>query len=379
MHRLQQVTYLNNKITMKNQGYLIFILLWIGSISISCEKEKTEYEQTWDGHDFIGFNDGLFIVHESSIGYYYPDSNKVFPDIYKHQNGKGIGSGIHSLNASAGMITVENDNKIEYIDFENFVTIGFNEINRPRDISYLGQYSLVSFGNNVSGGVAIVDVFNRELVRTIKTGHEAGKIYRDGKYFYVLSSGKNTTDSTISVLYTKDFNVPQTLDVFDTITIGIRPVDYVEISLNFDSQHRGLAILCMGNKDIPASVVIFDLDTRTVEENYYFDNPEFKPESMFWIGETWLGSRMLAVYANGKLYQAELTHPMYTSVLIDKNVCDLYRYDQTYLAVSRDTVNPISYLYKFDMLSLNLLDSLAIDGNARNIEGTIHGTGPAEW
>jgi hypothetical protein len=379
MYRLQQVTYLNNKTTMKKQGYLIFFLLWISSILISCEKEKTEYEQTWDGHDFIGFNEGLFIVHDNSVGYYYPDSSKEFPDIYKHQNGREIGSGIHSLKPSAGMITIEDENKIEYIDFENFVTIGFNEINRPRNIDYLGQYSLVSFGDNVSGGVAIVDVFNRKLVRTIITGNEAGKIYRDGKYFYVLSSGKNMTDSIISVLYTRDYNLSQILDVFDTITIGIRPVDYVEISLNYDSQHRGLAILCMGNKTNPPSVVIFDLVTQTVEEKYYFENPEFKPESMFWIGEPWLGSRTLAVYANGRLYRSELTNPMYTSVLIDKNVSDLYRYDQTYLAVSRDTVNRISYLYKFDLLSLLLLDSMAIDGNARKIEGTIHGTGPAEW
>jgi hypothetical protein len=364
---------------MKNQVYSITLLLLIVSVLCSCEKEKTEYEQTWDGHDFIGFNDGLFIVHENSIGYYYPDSNKVFPDIYKHQNGRPTGSGIHSLKPSAGMITVEDENRIVYIDFENFITIGFNEINRPRDIYYLGQYSLVSFGDNVSGGVAMVDVFNRKLVRTIKTSHEAGKIYRDGKYFYVLSSGKNMMDSIITVLYTKDYNLSQTLDVFDTITMGIRPVDYVEISLNFDSQHRGLAILCMGNKTIPASVVIFDLVTRTVDETYYFINPEFRPESMFWIGEPNSGKRTLAVYANGKLYQTELTNPMYTSVLIDRNVSDLYRYDQTYLAVSRDTINPISYLYKFDMLSLNLLDSLAIDGNAKKIEGTIHGTGPAEW
>ncbi len=95
---------------------------------------------------------------------------------------------------------------------------------------------------------------------------------------------------------------------------------------------------------------------------------------MFWLGEPYSGSRILAVYANGKLYQTELTNPMVTSVLIDKNVSDFYRYDQTYLAVSRDTVNPVSYLYKFDLQSLDLLDSIAIDGNAKKIEGTIHGS-----
>ncbi len=31
---------------------------------------------------------GLFIVHSSSIDYYYPDSDKIARDIYKIQNGQ---------------------------------------------------------------------------------------------------------------------------------------------------------------------------------------------------------------------------------------------------------------------------------------------------
>jgi hypothetical protein len=378
MHRLQQVTYLNNRTTMKKLGYLIFFPFCIGSILISCEKEKTEYEQTWDGHDFIGFNDGLFIVHDNSIGYFYPDSNKVFPDIYRHQNGMELGTGIHSLDLS-GMISIEKEDKIEFVDLENFISIESMEVRQPRNINFYGSYRLVSFGNINSGGLAIIDPFNRKLLQTVETGNEAGKIYLDVTTIYVFCDGKNENDSILCILKAEYSNSTLSLHKTDSIMVGPRPVDFVEISMNYDSQHKGLAILCMGNKTIPPSIVIFDLDTRTVEETYYFENPEFKPESIFWIGEPYSGSRILAVYASGRLYQTELTNPMHTSVLIDRNVSDLYRYKQTYLAVSRDTVNPISYLYKFDMLSLNLLDSLAIDGNARKIEGTIHGTGPAEW
>jgi hypothetical protein len=364
---------------MKHQIFTLCLFFGISTILVSCEKEKTEYEKTWDGHDFIGFNDGLFILHDNSIGYFNPDSNKVFPDIYGHQNAKGLGTGIHSLNPNAGMITVEDENKIEFVDLENFTSIESIEISRPRDIYNFGSYKLVSFGNRVSGGVALVDYINRELLQTVETGNVAGKIYSDGNNIYVFCDGKDENDSIISILKYEYSNFAVSLLKADSMVVGIRPVDFVEISLNYDSQHKGLAILCIGNKTVPASVVIFDLTTRKVQQTYHFDNPDFKPESMFWIGEPYMGSRILAVYANNKLYQTELTNPMKTLVLIDKNISDFYRYDQTYLTVSRDTVNPVSWLYKFDLQSLDLLDSIAIEGNARKIEGTIHSSSPAEW
>lgn len=359
---------------MKHQIFILFFSLIFSTILVSCEKEKTEYKQTWDGHDFIGFEDGLFIVHDNSVGYYYPDSNQVFPDIFAHQNGWGLGTGVYSLDANAGMITVEDENKIEFVDLENFISIESIEISRPRDISFFGSYRLVSFGNRVSGGVALVD-FNRVLMQTIRTGNEAGKIYVDANYCYVFCSGKDENDSIITILKSEFYNSVLSLHKVDSIAVGIRPVDFVEISLNFDSQHKGLAILCMGNQAVPASVVIFDPVIRKVIETYHFDKPDFKAESLSWIGEPYSGSRKLAVYSDGKLYQTELSDPMVTSLLIDKNVRDFYRYDQTYLAVSRDTINSVSYMYKFDVTTLDLLDSITIDGKAKGIEGPT----PSGW
>jgi hypothetical protein len=358
---------------MKHQIFIICLFMAVTAILGSCEKEKTEYEHTYDDFFFKGFANGLFILHSSSIDYYNPDSDKIARDIYKIQNGSGIGNDIHSFSPWwRGIITVEDENKVEFVDVKNFISTGSLEMDHPRNIYSLGEYGLITFGNNISGGVALIDVTNQALVMTIGTDNEAGQFYRDNYNFYIFCSGKNMNDSAVSVLYESDLNKPQTIHSIDTIVIGIRPVDFIEISLNFDSQHKGLAILCMGNQTVPASVVIFDLVTREVVETYHFDKPDFKPESVFWIGEPYSGSRILAVNANGKLYQTELTDPMVTSVLIDKNLSDFYRYDKTYLAVSRDTINPVSYMYKFDVTTLDLLDSIAIDGKAKGIEGSFH-------
>ncbi len=214
---------------------------------------------------------------------FIPIQTKYFRIFLHIKTDRGLGTGVNSLD-SYGIITIENENKIEFVDLENFISIESIEISRPRDIILFGSYRLVSFGNRVSGGVALVD-FNRNLMQTIPTGNEAGKIYVDANYCYVFCSGKDENDSIITILKSEFYNSVLSLHKVDSIVAGIKPVDFVEISLNFDSQHKGLAILCMGNKTVPASVVIFDLSTCKVQQTYHFDSPDFKPESMFWIGE----------------------------------------------------------------------------------------------
>jgi hypothetical protein len=133
----------------------------------SCEIEKTEYQTILDDVYFGGFRDGYLIVHNQSISYYSPEVNKVYPDIYTHQNGKPLGNGIHSfyvnLFSGPGLISLQKDNKIEFIDVVNFISEGFLEIEKPRDITeFDGQYCMVSFGNKSTGGIALVDLFEKK-------------------------------------------------------------------------------------------------------------------------------------------------------------------------------------------------------------------------
>lgn len=366
---------------MMPSKYPVAVMIFAMLLLAACEIEKTEYQPILNGIFFGGFRDGYFILHNQSISYYSPEVNKVFPDIYAYQNGKPLGNGIHSfyvdLFSTTGLISLQNDNKIEFIDVVNFISEGIREIEKPRDIFELrGRYCMVSFGEKKTGGIAVVDLVEKKIGQTCQTGIQAGKIYRSGNYLYVFSDGNLTNDSTIEKFYYQQ-NSPSSLYKLDSFSIGIRPVDFVEMTIPYDVySNAGLAILCKGNSNIPASIVLFDLVTEKVVSSYSFESTEIIPENLFWFPEylTWFPEnqsreKTLASYLNNKIYTLILNNPVEISILIDKNISYLIPSDDYYLAFSMDTVSPVSYLYRFDLFTFDLVDSVSINPKAIKLVG----------
>ena len=352
-------------IPSKYKLYIAFITILSAT---SCEFETTEYQSTLDPVSFRGFSNGYFILHRNSIDFYSCDGNKVFPNLYEHQNGLPPGNGIHSFDI--GLITCQEDNRIEFIETVNLLSEGVLEIDKPRNIFSLhGRYSMVSFGDPGTGGVAAVDLVEKKLAKIIHTEIEAGKIYRKDNYLYVFSDGNSRSDSTIIKCYFEQ-NSPSSLHKLEIFSIGIRPVDFVVMPINYeDYSHDGLAILCKGNETDPASIVLFDLVTEEATGSYQFISDIF-PENLFWfpIYHSWEiedpAKKVLASYVNNKLYSLKLNNPVEMSVLINRNVSDLILQDDYYLTVSRDTASTESYLYRFNRATLNLMDSISISPGA---------------
>jgi hypothetical protein len=346
----------------------LFISVFLSPIILSCEKETTDHFQTSDEPGFAGFNDGIFTIHENSIGYYFPDSNKVFPDLYRHQNDRGLGNGIHSFAPSynLGIISIEKENRLEFVDTKNFISTGSLELPEPRNI--MGYYYyLVSYGKRNSGGIAHIDPVNHKIIQTVTTEIEAGKLFIDNDNIYVFSSGKDDRDSVIVRLF--GFSTGD-IHRIDSMVIGSRPVDFVQITLPEAYNHKGLAILCMGKKNVSPSIVILDLITGKIRHTYQFKDPGLKPENIFWIGNYQdFHPPILASYANNKLYKLVLSDPIVSTVLINKNISSLNQTSKNFIAVSRDTIKPISYLYKIDFELLVVQDSIPIEPRAKKIEG----------
>ncbi len=340
-------------------------MLLISYITISCDNEDIKTCQVCDDEGFWGFSNGFFTVHENSIGYYDPDSNKVFPDLFRYQNGEGLGNGIHSFNNYTGLVTVEKENKLEFIDMKNFLSLGSLELNEPRNITFSFPM-LVSYGKRNSGGIALVDIQSRKIVKTVATDIEAGKLFVDNDFIYVFSSGNDERDSVIVRLY--GFYTGN-IHRIDSMVIGNRPVDFVEITLEEAHDHKGLAILCLGKKNVRPSIVILDLITGRIRNTYHFENPDLKPENIFRIVKPNSNGPILASYANNKLYKLILSEPIVSTVLINKNISSLTTTRFNFIAVSRDTIHPVSYLYKIDDELLVVQDSIPIEPRAKKIEG----------
>lgn len=352
---------------MKHIAYHIIGAIFLGLLVSGCEFEKTENHRYIDETWFQGFGRDYFVVHTNSISYYSPEVHQVYPNIFTHQNGRPPGGDI-SCFSRTGLMSFEKENNIEFIDIRNCTSIKTLEIENPRDIYFLkGQYCALSYGNNSEGGVAIVDLIDKSIASTVRTNNRAGEIYRKGDFLYVFSDGHSDQDSIIEKFYYAQNN-PSSLERIETFTIGIRPVDFVEMDIQGDkSVHNGLAILCKGDDSTPASIVLFDLIIEEVVARYPFDSNDVCPENLFRIQENNSDSKALVSNINGKLYNLKLETPVEMSVLVNKNISEPIPSNDYYLAVSLDTLALSSYLYRFDLETLDLVDSIAINPKATEI------------
>jgi len=147
----------------------VIIMLFINSVWN--RKDRIRKNSWW--YLFWRFGNDYFILHNNRSVIIHLKLNKVYPDIYAYQNGKILGNGIHSfhvdLYSGPGLISLQKDNKIEFIDVVNFISEGILEIEKPRDIFDLrGRYCMVSFGEKSTGGIAFSWFLWKENLKNIK-------------------------------------------------------------------------------------------------------------------------------------------------------------------------------------------------------------------
>jgi hypothetical protein len=395
--------------------FLKYCLLFISFIFIaSCEKEKTEYHQTYNHDIFKGFSAdrNYFILHDNSITYYNPDSNKVFHNLFEHQNGKKLGNSIHSFHPffynyveykNSGVFSLEDENKLVYIDLNNFVYDFEVEIESPRNIelvtgeSYVmrrenvlsfhphlhgssdHQSILVSAGSGRNGKLVVIIPYSNIINSEINTGNDPGKIYvHDYDYVYVFCNEKsNQRDSTIAKIHFDNYDASDFQKVED-IYIGINPVDFVEFAeYETGFYNPNLAILCKGDENTPASIVLFDLLLNKITDTYSFGDSDLKPERIInfrnysysdqYNPEVWF-------YANKKIYSANLSNLKQAEVLIDKDITELHHCFsnveiwESFLGVSNNSESANSYLYRFKhFYPYEVIDSIKIGEHAHKI------------
>ena len=382
-----------------------YCLLLISFFFISsCEKEKIEYHQTYNHNIYQGFSadKNYFILHDNSITYYNSDSNKVFNNLYEHQNGEKLGNSIHSFRSffynyveykNAGVFSLEDENKLVYIDLNNFVYDLEVEIESPRNIelvtgeSYVMAWEnvlptyphlhgssdyqsiLVSTGKGRSGKLIALIPYNNIISDEIDTGNEPGRIYVHDFVYVFSNENSNQHDSTIAKIhYDKDRATD--FQKVEDIYIGINPVDFDEFKeTQTGFYNQSLAILCKGDENTPPSIVLFDLVLNQIRGIHSFKDSELKPERIvnFNNPDVWF-------YANNRIYSANLNQLNQAEVLIDKNISELYdcisynEQKEFFIGVSNNSESSKSYLYRIETYyPFEVFDSIKINEHAHKI------------
>ncbi|KAA3651285.1 MAG: hypothetical protein DWP98_03220 [Bacteroidetes bacterium] len=124
---------------MRNKTWYI---LWLIVVS-SCVGTEPPIEQIVNHYDVIVLNEGNFRSGNASVNLYNSSSGEVLENVFQNNNqGRPLGDVAQSMiqHDGKGYIVVNNSNKIEVIDLNNFKSVGsITGLNSPRYILPVGR------------------------------------------------------------------------------------------------------------------------------------------------------------------------------------------------------------------------------------------------
>lgn len=161
------------------------------------------------------YSTGIFVVNEGGFGgtgtitWHNPATGETVQDIFGAENcGASLGQFVQSLafHNDKGYIVVNGANKIVVVDartFEFLDTIGGLALPRFFQQSFVNpnQAYVSQWGaDGVSGSLAVIDLTNNTVVKTIPTGSGPEKMFAlNSDVLYVANSGGYGVDSTVAV------------------------------------------------------------------------------------------------------------------------------------------------------------------------------------
>ncbi|MFN3530045.1 MAG: YncE family protein [Bacteroidia bacterium] len=202
----------------------------------SCKKDDPAPPKATYGSGVFIVNEGPFENGTGSISFLNRETGGVEQDVFERVNGRPLGNIAQSMASfgTIGMLVVNNANKVEFVDLQDFKSIGVIEnLAMPSQMvvagntgkAYLTEW--VAFGS--PGRVAVIDIAARNVIKTIAVGEFPNAIHFHNNRVYVANSNENT----ITEITTSGDSVLQ------TYTVGNRPN-------SFRSWEGGLYVLCGG-------------------------------------------------------------------------------------------------------------------------------------
>lgn len=248
--------------------YILFTLLLLSCIAAGCKDE------TAPGPSVIKAAKGIYVINEgsfsqnnSSVTYYNLATNNTILDAYNSANNTSLGDNANSIfiHGSKGYIAVDNSNKIEIIDLNNFKSLGqidFGISGSPREIfikdsltgyaTSLYKNEVVKFnpstkqiikkiavgnypdglieangklfvansGFGASNSVSVIDMGSDAVIKTLNVGFNPRVIIKQNNTVYVVCTGSYTDTTVFSGVYSIN---PISAEVIDSVKVRKNP------------------------------------------------------------------------------------------------------------------------------------------------------------
>lgn len=217
--------------------------------------------------DIVIINEGNFGSGSGSITIYNDSSKTVSQNVFYQKNGFNIGNVAQSITQfnSQAYIVINNSNKIEVVDINNFNSIatitGFNSPRYFLPINSNKAYVTDLYSNSIQ----VVDLNSNIITGNINTNGwtEQLLLHNDTVYVCDMTNGNLLLYNALT-------------DVFiDSVSIGTHPN-----SLVLDADNK-IWILCDGgvNETLP-NLVKFNPSNRSIETSFTFPNINTSPSEL---------------------------------------------------------------------------------------------------
>jgi hypothetical protein len=244
----------------------------------ACNKnDNTTPTGAWSNSVFI-VNEGPFQNGSGSISAFDRDSHLVTNNLFETANGRPLGNIVQSMSVykDRGFIVVNNANKIEVVNLEDFksdTTIA----NLPSPRYFVGindQKGYVSCWGDST--VKVISLLDYSIVTSIRMENGPDKMMLAGNFMFVLNTGGYGTDSTVSVVNTDND------EAVALIKVGPRPSG-IQQDANGD-----IWVLCSGMGynfspapgDTPGKLVCLDPVSFNILREISFPDSENHPENL---------------------------------------------------------------------------------------------------
>ncbi len=174
-------------------------------------------------------NEGLFTQNNASLSYKNFEDGTVTNNVYSSaNNGNPLGDNANSMTifGSKGYIAVDNSNKVEIINLDDFISLGFIDLGingSPREI-YVKDENTAYVTSLNSDQVAKLDLQTKTVTTRINVGRKPEGIRGANGKLFVANSGFGL-DNTVSVIDMASDMVVATLQVGLNPRIVLHGVD----------------------------------------------------------------------------------------------------------------------------------------------------------